>query len=167
MLQTNFPWPFTKGFKTKIASSFLCLVISSCGTEVKDDDARVIATSSDVIDLMLSQAQPDAVFINDRELKIGIDQQNSENRMLLYFPNIEELFDPATVRSSITQVEVRIFATTLKANPENIQLSLVGERFTPMATWNSPIPYLPDSVWQSPGGTINPEFHHFSRYWMA
>ncbi len=130
--------------------ALLPFVLPACGNE--ETAGRAIRSSTDVLDVALSQSAPDRNFRSDATAAVGFDNSGNETRLLLFFPKLRELWDSDTIQSSITQVEILLIATDVPVNPENIELYAMTRSWTPQATWNSPFPLLPQVVWNTAAG---------------
>lgn len=134
---------------------FMGLVVSSlvagaCAKK-KEETIPVIKSESQVLDLRLSEREPSKVNAGEEMVPVGFDSDGYENKMLVYFPKINELWDETVIVSAIASIEVIVRTTDLLVSPEALELYPVTRAWSPYATWLSPYSMLPESTWAAGG----------------
>lgn len=127
---------------------------SGCGRNEKTEE-RAIRTESKVLDMRVSEAEPDTALTAETDAEVGFDARGQESRMLIHFPGLLRLWDEKVIVSSIAVVELIVNCVDVPVNPENIQLRAVARPWTPFATWNSPLSIVPGHAWARPGGDVD------------
>jgi hypothetical protein len=128
-----------------------CFVLAACSPSVATND-RALRTESEVLDVRVSEAEPNKAFSAEEISGIGFDDKGKESRLFLYFPRLLRLWEEDVIISSIAVVELLINCKDVLVNPENIRLYPLSTPWTPLATWNSPFPTYAGSAWLKPGG---------------
>jgi hypothetical protein len=130
----------------------LSLSFMACSSVEDDQSDRAIKSTFDVVDIRLSSSAPDQVYNKNSTTAVGFGDDGSENRMLVYFPKVDELYDDDVIVSSITNMELLIHCLDVPAHPDSIKIYPLSKPWTAYSTWNSYFAILPNNEWGTPGG---------------
>lgn len=140
---------------SKRSHSLIALLFFSllaCENNSEDRKDSVLRSDNRVLDRVIDASQPNRWDQGQSKAQIGFDDQGLEQRILLYFPGIRDLYVDDAILSSITRIQLRLAATELKVNPENIQLYPLSRPWAPQATWLHYLAGLKTAAWDTPGG---------------
>lgn len=125
------------------------LVLQSCGYHGNE---IAIRTEREILDVQLSQRDPDKRLSNETTAQIGFDQEGFESRLIIYVPKLRELWESKVIFGSIGKINLNIPCLEVPVNPENILLQPVSRDWSPMATWSSFDSLFPNQKWSEEGG---------------
>ncbi len=126
-----------------------------CGTK---PTAQAIKMTNESLDIRITESDPTKSIAGDQENTIGFNDDGEESRLLLYFPKINEIYDPNYLKSGITSVVVRLNVQEVLANPESIELYPIASPWSPYASWKSRFGSYQRFAWLGPGGDTIPGF---------
>jgi hypothetical protein len=132
--------------------ALLFLSLFACSNNSENRKDSVLRSDSRVLDRIIDASQPNRWDSGQSKAQIGFNDQGLEQRLLLYFPGISDLYLDDAIMSSITRIQLRLAATALNVNPENIQLYPMSRPWTPQATWLHYLSGLKKAAWDTPGG---------------
>jgi hypothetical protein len=139
--------------------SFLIILVTlfwSCGSsEDNDTSDRAIRSTFDVIDTRISSTDSQEAFNKDTSSLVGFDPRGGENRMLLYFPKVEELYEDDVIITSITNIELLVHCADVPVHPNSIKIYPLTRPWTAYSNWNSYFALVPGSEWEQPGGDFD------------
>ncbi len=137
----------------KILVLMYVLLLTGCDNK-EEKTATPIAIEDKVFDITIQSASPKAYNYLDESAQVGINSAGNEARVLIEIPNILKLYREDVVLSSIANIEIHIKASSVQVNPENIQLYLVKDSWTPFASWSSRFTLSRNHDWATAGGDV-------------
>lgn len=133
---------------------FQAMILPSCSDSKSNDTSQdsVIKNSDEVLDIQIYSQKTAPNLSKNSEILVGFDENDRESRMLLFFPKVNELWDPNVVLNSIANIQILVYCDREPINPENIKMYPITKPWTAAATWLSRFALVKDMSWDKPGG---------------